>query len=183
MPAKTANQLNKFINTFFWDGKPALVRRNLLQLVVSEGGDSVFPHASTSSKALALKMARSLFQAGDYFRRGLLLYWSGASNGWLDGGRHPAESLAESPSPFYKAASVTMRMLGKEATSCDVDADPPARIVEALTLKQLSSEDKQRAKNVKCAMATLDRGFPREAHDFLWKKAWKVLPTRQTEPS
>ncbi|KAL1415268.1 hypothetical protein MTO96_029538 [Rhipicephalus appendiculatus] len=126
MPAKTANQLNELINSFLWDGKPALVRRNLLQLAVSEGGRLGLPHGLTSSKVLALKTARSLFEVGDYFGRGLLLYWSGATNGWLDAGRH-ARPLAESPSPFFRAASETMRMLGKEAPSCDGDADPPAR--------------------------------------------------------
>ncbi|KAL1415254.1 hypothetical protein MTO96_029524 [Rhipicephalus appendiculatus] len=116
--------------------------------------------------------------ASDYTGRGLLLYWSGASNAWLEAGRHLGP-LAESPSPYYKAASATSRMLGKEAPSCDADTDPPARIVEDLTLNQLSDEDRQRARNAKRTLAQLDRGSPREVHDFLWKMGWKVLPTRQ----
>ncbi|KAL1415281.1 hypothetical protein MTO96_029551 [Rhipicephalus appendiculatus] len=70
-------------------------------------------------------------------------------------------------------------MLGKEAPSCDADTDPPARIVEDLTLNQLNDEDRQRARNAKRKLAPLDRGCPREVHDFLWKMGWKVLPTRQ----
>ncbi|KAL1466030.1 hypothetical protein MTO96_042992 [Rhipicephalus appendiculatus] len=38
MPKKTATQINKIVNTLLWDGKPAPVRRNLLQLPENEGG-------------------------------------------------------------------------------------------------------------------------------------------------
>ncbi|KAL1476520.1 hypothetical protein MTO96_036445 [Rhipicephalus appendiculatus] len=140
--------------------------------------DSASRTCPQQSKVLALKTARSLPQASDYTGKGLLLYCSGASNAWLEAGRHLGP-LAEPPSPFYKAASATSRMLGKEAPSCDADTDPPARIVEDLTLNQLSDEDRQRARNAKRTVASLDRGSPREVHDFLWKMGWKVLPTRQ----
>ncbi|KAL1442452.1 hypothetical protein MTO96_046408 [Rhipicephalus appendiculatus] len=70
-------------------------------------------------------------------------------------------------------------MIEKEAPGCEVEADPPARIVEALTIRQLNDEDRQRARRAKRELASLGRGTPREAQDFLWKRAWKVLPTRQ----
>ncbi|KAL1444952.1 hypothetical protein MTO96_045289 [Rhipicephalus appendiculatus] len=56
------------------DGKPAPVRRNLLQLPESEGASDSLD-VLTISKVLALKTARSLYQASDYIGRGLLLYW------------------------------------------------------------------------------------------------------------
>ncbi|KAH7935062.1 hypothetical protein HPB52_003627 [Rhipicephalus sanguineus] len=177
MPAKAATQLNRIITSFMWNGKPPLLRRSLLQMAVSEGGLGL-PHALTLSKILALKTARSLFQASDYLGRGLLLYWSGASNNWLGASRQPVP-LAETPSQFYKGASAAMRMLSKEAPGCDVDADPPARIAEVLNRAQLDEEEKAQAKNAKRAMPTYIQGLPRETHDFLWKKAWNVLPTRQ----
>ncbi|KAH7973241.1 hypothetical protein HPB52_023199 [Rhipicephalus sanguineus] len=177
MPAKAATQLNKIITSFMWNGKPPLLRRSLRQMAVSEGGLGL-PHALTLSKILALKTARTLFQASDYLGRGLLLYWSGASNNWLGASRQPVP-LAETPSQFYKVASATMRMLSKEAPGCDVDADPPARIAEVLNRAQLSEEEKAQAKNAKRALPTYTQGLPRETHDFLWKKAWNVLPTRQ----
>lgn len=177
MPAKTATQLSKIINAFLWNGKPPPVRRHLLQLAVSEGGLGL-PHVQSLAKILALKTARSLFQAGDYYGRRLLLYWSGANNTWLGASGHPGP-LAEPPAPFYKAASATMRMLSKEAPSGNVDEDPPARLIEALTLSQLSDADKSKAEAAKRSLARLGRSSPRPVRDFLWKKAWGVLPTRQ----
>ncbi|KAL1415266.1 hypothetical protein MTO96_029536 [Rhipicephalus appendiculatus] len=156
MPARTASQLTKLTNSFLWDGKPPPVKRNLLQLAVTEGGTG---RATSSGEACSL-------------------YWSSVRDDWLDVDRHPGPS-AESPAPFYKAASATMRMLKKEAPGCEVDADPPARIVEALTWHQLSVEDKQRAMHAKRELTSLRRGAPRETQDFAWKMAWKVLPTRQ----
>ncbi|KAH7963788.1 hypothetical protein HPB52_022898 [Rhipicephalus sanguineus] len=177
MPAKTANQLNMLINAFLWEGKPAPVKRSLLQLPPSEGGLGL-PHVLTTSKVLTLKTARLLHQAGNYLGRGLLRYWCGTNNSCLDGHRYPGP-LAETPSRFYKVASTTMRMIEKEAPDCDIDADPHARIGEILTCNRLGEEEKQQAKNAKQAIKTQGRGLPRETQDFLWKKAWKLLPTRQ----
>lgn len=177
MPVKVATQLNKMLNAFLWNHKPPPVRRSLLQMAVTEGGLGL-PHALTLSKILAVKTARSLFQAGDYLGRGLLLYWSGATNSWLGASRHSGPH-AEIPSHFYRTASATMRMLTKETPDCDVDADPPTRIAEALNRAQLSDEEKTVARNALRALPTTFHGQPKATHDFAWQKAYNVLPTRQ----
>ncbi|KAH6919686.1 hypothetical protein HPB50_029326 [Hyalomma asiaticum] len=73
----------------------------------------------------------------------------------------------------------TKRMLDKEAPSCDIDKDQPARIVEVLTLKQLSAEEKRRIYDLKLGKMKQRRSHPREVHDFEWKRKWGVLPTKQ----
>ncbi|KAH7935801.1 hypothetical protein HPB52_013702 [Rhipicephalus sanguineus] len=123
MPTKTASQVTKMLGSFLWEGKPAPVRRTLLQLPESEGGLGL-THALTISKVLALKTARALFRSSDYVGRGLMRYWSSTSAAFLDADR-PLGPLAETPSPFYKAAANTMRMLQREAPNCDVDEVPP----------------------------------------------------------
>ncbi|KAH6924183.1 hypothetical protein HPB50_013464 [Hyalomma asiaticum] len=128
MPSKTASQLNRIINTLLWDGKPAPVKRNLLQLPDSEGGLGL-PQVMTIGRILALKTVRLLYQASDFFGKGLLLYWSSTNTKHLDADRHTGP-VAEFPSPFYKMTAHTKRMLDKDASSCDIDRDPPARIAE-----------------------------------------------------
>ncbi|KAH6946244.1 hypothetical protein HPB50_012375 [Hyalomma asiaticum] len=127
MPSKTASQLNKIINTLLWDGKPAPVKRNLLQARQSEGGLGL-PHVMTIGSILALKTVRVLYQASDFFGKGLLLYWHSGP-------------VAEFPSAFYKMTENTKRMLDKDASFCDIDRDPPAYIAETLTRCQLSPEE------------------------------------------
>ncbi|KAH6933834.1 hypothetical protein HPB50_018589 [Hyalomma asiaticum] len=124
MPSKTASQLNSIINTLLWDGKPALVKRNLLQLPESEGGLAL-PHVVTIGRILALKTVRLLYQASDFFGKGLLLYWCSTNTRHLDADRHTGP-VAEFPSPFYKMTANTKRMLDKDDSSCDIDRDPPA---------------------------------------------------------
>ncbi|KAH7973259.1 hypothetical protein HPB52_023324 [Rhipicephalus sanguineus] len=126
IPSRTASELSKLTNAFLWDDKPPLVKRNLLQLAVTEGGLGL-PHAQTLGRVLALKTARMLAQARDYIGRNLLLYWCSARQDWLGVDQHTGP-FAESPAPFYKTASATSRMLRTELPAGDVDADPPARI-------------------------------------------------------
>ncbi|KAH7969181.1 hypothetical protein HPB52_015561 [Rhipicephalus sanguineus] len=111
MPTKTATQLSKMIGFFLWEGKPAPVRRTLLQLPESEGGLGL-SHVLTTSKVFALKTARALYHAGDYVERGLMRYWCSTNAAFLNADR-PLAPLAESPSSFYKSAADTMRMLEK----------------------------------------------------------------------
>lgn len=177
MPARTINQLSKLITAYLWEGKPPPLKRHLLHLAVSEGGLGL-PHVQSAGRILALKTARALARASDYVGHNLLLYWSGARHDWLDAGRHTGP-FAEAPAPYYKTAAATMRMLGNELPGCDVDEDPPARIVEAITMNQLSDADRKRAKRAQSELGSLRCGIPREAHDLLLKKAWHVLPTRQ----
>ncbi|KAH8027041.1 hypothetical protein HPB51_001627 [Rhipicephalus microplus] len=87
--------------------------------------------------------------------------------------------LLRHPLPFYKTASATWRMLRQEVPEGDVDEDPPARIVEAITRKQLSDTEQKRAERAGRELLSLRCGTPRDAQDFLLKKAWAVLPTRQ----
>lgn len=177
MPTRIANHLNQLITAFMWDGNPPPVKRHLLQLAPSEGGLGL-PHVQTTSKILALKTARALAQKSDYAGRGLLLYWSSVGNDWLEAGGHSGP-FAESPSPFYRVAAATMRMLAKEVPGCEIESDPPARLVETLTAHQLDEDDKRRARRAMREIATFSRDTPREVQDFLWKRAWNVLPTRQ----
>ncbi|KAH6936804.1 hypothetical protein HPB50_023170 [Hyalomma asiaticum] len=139
MPSKTASQLNSIINTLLWDGKPVPVKRNLLQLPESEGGLGL-PHVVTIGRILALKTVRLLYQASDFFRKGLLLYWCSTNTKHLDADRHTGP-VAEFPSAFYKMTANTKRMLDKDASSCDIDRDTPGRIAEILTRSQLSPEE------------------------------------------
>ncbi|KAH7940068.1 hypothetical protein HPB52_020755 [Rhipicephalus sanguineus] len=124
MPSKTANQINKITGSLPWDDKPA----------PKEGGLGL-PHVMTVGKVLALKTARFLYQASDYIGKGLFRYWCSTNTGLLDADRHLGP-LAEFPSAFYKAAVNTKRMVDTEVADCDVDKDPPARIVEELTRRQ-----------------------------------------------
>ncbi|KAH6943270.1 hypothetical protein HPB50_018355 [Hyalomma asiaticum] len=164
IPRKTANQLNKLINALLWDGKPAPVKRNLLQLPECNGGLGL-PHVLTTSKMLALKTARHLHQATDYIGKSLLLHWCSTSTDCLVADRHSGPK-AESPSPFYKAVCNTKRMLDMEAPSCDIDKDPPACIVEVLTLNQLSTQETRRIDGLKPGKMKQRRSHPREVHDF-----------------
>ncbi|KAH6933864.1 hypothetical protein HPB50_018619 [Hyalomma asiaticum] len=163
MPSKTASQLNGIINTLLWDGKPAPVKRNLLQLPESEGGLGL-PHVMTIGRILALKTVRLLYQASDFFGKGLLLYWCSTNTKYLDADRHTGP-VAEFPSPFYKMTANTKRMLDKEAPSCDIDRDPPARIAETLTRSQLSPEECGKTATWERSKAKLSRGLPREPHN------------------
>ncbi|KAH7968013.1 hypothetical protein HPB52_005139 [Rhipicephalus sanguineus] len=177
MPTKTALQVTKMLGSFLWEGKPAPVRRTLLQLPESEGGLGL-THALTISKVLALKTARALFRSSDYVGRCLMRYWSSTSAAFLDADR-PLGPLAETPSPFYKAAANTMRMLQREAPDCDVDEVPPARIAEEVARHQISDEERQMSRKWKKKASKDGRGTPRLAQDFAWRKNWEVLPTRQ----
>ncbi|KAH6931998.1 hypothetical protein HPB50_002432 [Hyalomma asiaticum] len=56
----------------------------------------------------------------------------------------------------------TKRMLYKDASSCDIDRDPPARIAETLTRSQLSPEECGKTPSWKRSKAKLSRGLPRE---------------------
>ncbi|KAH7961444.1 hypothetical protein HPB52_009062 [Rhipicephalus sanguineus] len=70
-------------------------------------------------------------------------------------------------------------MLETEAADVDIYKDPPVRIVEEITRRQLSVDDNRTAGNSKKTKAKRSRGLPREVHDFIWKKNWEVLPSRQ----
>ncbi|KAH7961407.1 hypothetical protein HPB52_008892 [Rhipicephalus sanguineus] len=70
IPSRTVTQLNKLIGSLLWDDKPAPVKRHFLQLPENEGGLGL-PHIMTMSKILALKTARCLHQATDFFGNGL----------------------------------------------------------------------------------------------------------------
>ncbi|KAH7943349.1 hypothetical protein HPB52_007149 [Rhipicephalus sanguineus] len=177
MPAKTASQLNKMISSVLWDDKPAPVKRNLLQLPEGEGGLGL-PHVTTISRVLALKTVRFLHQTSDFYGKGLLLYWSSTNTKYLDADRQPGP-LAEFPSPFYKTAANTKRMLDKQAACCDIDKDPPVRIAETITRNQLSADESRKTKTWRRKKGNLSRGLPREVHDFMWKNNWKVLPSKQ----
>ncbi|XP_037515129.1 uncharacterized protein LOC119391524 [Rhipicephalus sanguineus] len=177
MPTKTASQVAKMLGSFLWEGKPAPVRRTLLQLPESEGGLGL-THALTISKVLALKTARALFRSSDYVGRGLMRYWSSTSAAFLDADR-PLGPLAETPSRFYKAAANTMRILQREAPDCDVDDVPPARITEEVARHQISDEERQMSRKWKKKASKDGPGKPRLAQDFAWRKNWGVLPTPQ----
>ncbi|KAH7976357.1 hypothetical protein HPB52_012614 [Rhipicephalus sanguineus] len=176
IPSRTVTQLNKLIGSLLWDDKPAPVKRHLLQLPENEGGLGL-PHIMTMSKILALKTARCLHQATDFFGKGLLRYWCSTNTKFLDAERHLGP-LAESPSPFYKTAANTKRMLDTEATECDVDKDPPIRIVEAITRHQLSPDEKRKTKRWRQKQVKQGHDLPKEVRDFMWKRNWEVLPTR-----
>ncbi|KAH7969729.1 hypothetical protein HPB52_021697 [Rhipicephalus sanguineus] len=97
-----------------------------------------------------------------------------------DHGRdRPLAPLAESPSSFYKSAANTMRMLEKEAPDCDVDEVPPARIAEEIVRHQITPDENKLSRNWKRKASKDCRGSPRSVHDFVWRKNWDVLPTRQ----
>ncbi|XP_075723836.1 uncharacterized protein LOC142765917 [Rhipicephalus microplus] len=179
MPSRIASALNKGITAFMWEGKPPPVRRHLLQLSTSDGGLGL-PHDLTTGKILALKTARTLAKASVYAGRNLLLYWASVRNSWLDAGSYRGP-FAVSPSPFYRAAAATMRMLTREVPGCEIDSDPPARLIETLTANQLHDEDRRRAKRAKREIAALDRYAFRGVQDFIWKRAWDVLHTRQRQ--
>ncbi|KAH6920338.1 hypothetical protein HPB50_028675 [Hyalomma asiaticum] len=172
MPSKTASQLNRIINTLLWDGKPAPVKRNLLQLPESEGGLGL-PHVMTTGRILALKTVRLLYQASGFFGKGLLLYWSSTNTKCLDADRHTGP-LAEFPSPFYKMTANTKRMLDKHASFCDIDRDPPARIAETLR-SQLSPEECGKTASWKRSKAKLSRGLPRELYVTMSTFACRVI--------
>ncbi|KAL1481677.1 hypothetical protein MTO96_034301 [Rhipicephalus appendiculatus] len=72
-----------------------------------------------------------------------------------------------------------MRMIGKEAAESDVDKDPPVSIAEAIARNQLSAHEKKRAGAWKRKTLKRSRALAREVHDFVWKKNWDVLPTRE----
>ncbi|KAH7939034.1 hypothetical protein HPB52_005069 [Rhipicephalus sanguineus] len=171
MPSRTASELSKLTNAFLWNNKPTLVKRNLLQLAVTEGGLGL-PHSQTLGRVLALKTARTLAQVRDYVGRNLLLYWCSARQEWLGVDRHTGPFAEQRRRP--PACSERNGL-----PAIDVDVDPPARIVEDLTRLQLNENEKRRAKRAKRELTSLGRGTPREAQDFLFKKAWRVLPTRQ----
>ncbi|KAH7961439.1 hypothetical protein HPB52_009057 [Rhipicephalus sanguineus] len=84
---------------------------------------------------------------------------------FLEAERHPAP-LAESRSTFYKGAANTWRMLETEAPECDIDKDPPVRIVESVTRRQMSDEDNRKAEAWKKSKAKQSRGLPKEVQDF-----------------
>lgn len=160
MPSRTANELDKLANAFMWDDKPPLVKRNLLQMAVTEGGLGL-PHALTVSKVLGLKTARMLAHTSSYLGRKLLLYWCSTRLDWLEVDRVTGP-LAESPAPYYKAAAATARMLRRELPAGDVVANPPVRTVEALFRRQLSDEEARRgsmrgANYLLCTAAPLAR--------------------------
>ncbi|KAH7961406.1 hypothetical protein HPB52_008891 [Rhipicephalus sanguineus] len=69
-------------------------------------------------------------------------------------------------------------MLDTEATECDVDKDPPIRIVEAITRHQLSPDEKRKTKRWRQKQVKLGHDLPKEVRDFMWKRNWEVLPTR-----
>ncbi|KAH7973293.1 hypothetical protein HPB52_023358 [Rhipicephalus sanguineus] len=177
MPSKTANQMNKLIGDLLWDGQPAPVRRILLRLPVNKGGLGL-PHVLTTSKVLPLKTARQLHQAGDYLGKNLLRYWCSTHTKFLEAERHTCP-LAESPSAFYKTAANTWRMLETKAPECDIDQDPPVRIVECVTRRQLPEEDKRKAEAWKKSKAKQSRGLPKEVQDFEWRRNWDVLSSRE----
>ncbi|KAH7976368.1 hypothetical protein HPB52_012805 [Rhipicephalus sanguineus] len=162
----TAEELSKMIGSFLWEGKPAPVRRTLLQLPESEGGLGL-SHVLTTSKVFALKAARALYHASDYHKRSL-----------PERGPTP-RPLAESPSSFYKCAANRMRMLEKEAPDCDVDEVPPARIAEEIARHQITPDENRLSRNWKRKASKDCPGIPRYVHDFVWRKNWDVLPTRQ----
>ncbi|KAH6938168.1 hypothetical protein HPB50_007340 [Hyalomma asiaticum] len=112
-------------------------------------------------RILALKTVRLLYQASDFFGKGLLLYWCSTNTKHLDADRHTGP-VAEFPSAFYKMTENTKRMLDKDASSCDIDRDPPARIAETLTRSQLSPEECGKTASWKRSKAKLSRGLPRE---------------------
>ncbi|KAH6922047.1 hypothetical protein HPB50_008056 [Hyalomma asiaticum] len=99
MPSKSASQLNRIINTLLWDGKSAPVERNRLQLPESEGGLGL-PHFMTIGRILALKTVRLLYQASDFFGKGVARTPRCSTNTkHLDADRHTGP-VAEFPSPF-----------------------------------------------------------------------------------
>ncbi|KAH7946501.1 hypothetical protein HPB52_000253 [Rhipicephalus sanguineus] len=165
------------ISSLLRDDKPAPVKRNLLQLPEGEGGLGL-PHVMTISRVLALKTVRFLHQASGFYGKGLLLYWSSTNTKYLDADRQPGP-LAEFPSPIYKTAANTKRMLDKEAASCGIDKDPPVRIAETITRNQLSADESRKTETWRRKKENQSRGLPREVHDFVWKKNWKVLPSKQ----
>ncbi|KAL1416806.1 hypothetical protein MTO96_027515 [Rhipicephalus appendiculatus] len=165
------------LGSFLWEGKPAPVRRALLQLAESEGGLGL-THVATISKVLALKTARALYSASDYVGRGLMRYWCSTNAAFLNADR-PLAPLAEAPSAFYKSAANTKRMLEKEAPDCDVDEVPPTRIAEEIAKHQITPDESRMVRNWKRKAAKDGRGIPRPLHDFVWQKNWDVLPTRQ----
>ncbi|KAH7968910.1 hypothetical protein HPB52_012515 [Rhipicephalus sanguineus] len=169
MPTKTATQLSKMIGSFLWEGKPAPVRRTLLQLPESEGGLGL-SHVLTTSKVFALKTARALYHASNYVGR--------HERSLPERGSTP-RPLAESPSSFYKSAANTMRMLEKEAPNCDVDEVPPARIAEEIARHQITPDECRMSRNWKRKASKDCRGIPRSVDDFVWRKHWDVFPTRQ----
>ncbi|KAL1469964.1 hypothetical protein MTO96_040753 [Rhipicephalus appendiculatus] len=72
-----------------------------------------------------------------------------------------------------------MRMIGKEAAECDIDKDPPVSIAEAIARNQLSADEKRKAGAWKKKTPKRRRALASEVHDFVWKKNWDVLPTRE----
>ncbi|KAL1415237.1 hypothetical protein MTO96_029507 [Rhipicephalus appendiculatus] len=72
-----------------------------------------------------------------------------------------------------------MRMLEKDAPDCDVDEVPPARIAEEIARHQITPDESRLSRNWKRKACKDGRGIPRPLQDFVWKKNWDVLPTRQ----
>ncbi|KAL1415273.1 hypothetical protein MTO96_029543 [Rhipicephalus appendiculatus] len=121
---------------------------------------------------------RTQFQASDFIGKRLLRYWCRTNTKFLDADR-PLGPLAETPSTFYKAAAIKKRMLDTEVPDCDVNKDPPVRIVEELTRRQLTADEEKKSRSWRRKQTKLGGSLPKEVQDFTWKRNWEVVPTRE----
>ncbi|KAL1481673.1 hypothetical protein MTO96_034297 [Rhipicephalus appendiculatus] len=177
IPNRTAAKLSSIANTFLWNGKPAPVRRTLLQLPVTSGGLGL-PHAATTCKILALKTARYLNQATEYVGRSILRYWCSTNTHILETGRLSGP-VAETPSVFYKAVSNVMKMVAKEAPLLRRRQGRTSTHRRGNRNQPIVRRGKTKAATAKKTRKKQARNLPKELHDFEWKRMWSVLPTRQ----
>ncbi|KAH7984981.1 hypothetical protein HPB52_025196 [Rhipicephalus sanguineus] len=70
-------------------------------------------------------------------------------------------------------------MLDNEAACCGIDKDPPACIAETITRKQLSADELGKTEIWRRKKENPSHGLPWDVHDFIWRKSWKVLPSKQ----
>ncbi|KAH6937097.1 hypothetical protein HPB50_025533 [Hyalomma asiaticum] len=144
---------------------------HLLQLKTRRPGKEPDPPGSSTDPG-----SRDVYGNGgasDFFGKGLLLYWCSTNTKHLDADRHTGP-VAEFPSAFYKMTENTKRMLDKDASSCDIDRDPPARIAETLTRSQLSPEECGKTASWKRSKAKLSRGLPRESTFSPSSARWNI---------
>ncbi|KAH7963889.1 hypothetical protein HPB52_023762 [Rhipicephalus sanguineus] len=100
----------------------------------------------------------------DFFGKGLLLYWYSTNTKFLEADRHPGP-LAELSSPSIRRQQTPIK-------------DQPASIAETITRIQLSADESRKTEIWRRKKANQSRVLPREVHHFIWKKNWKVIPSK-----
>lgn len=118
----------------------------------------------------------SLSKLPDYVGSCLSTYMSSTYYEFLTG-KHSTGPLSEKPACFYRKAALTLKMILAECPDAQVTESSVSSIIEEITTKQLSIEEKLKTSRKHWKHWT-QYPLPKEVQDFDWKRRWKVLPTR-----